>query len=693
MYETSSKLNEIILLNRQLRNFLSMKGGGRQDLLDFKKKLNDHINYIIIVFITSCVVLIYFCSSIPTKKMLIGGGLIDNISKRESSFLDQFYELIDYISEYMSGIHEDLLEKTKESGGPVIDKLNNITNSLGSITFDLLWITPIPPFFPPFIPFIIIILLIFYACSNYILDRKLYLPCWGCSKGSIFFKCMPGTGKGSISCTIYTELLNKIKMIIRQFKYIGDLLNTFTNSVKTAINSVLYLVKHISDWVSDAFGQSIGKIFDALNFLKHINIPDNWGFNLGEFLICPDFSTKGNACIYNANGSLRIEHGNNPLFKIFWKMIRIILEVPPNVPKFPFGGGEKLKLEEFKQPKINQPKGEKHNVDTKIKPSSKKPITSDKKNIIYENLLKVLIKIDLNPIKWLATLFNLVVDAINLVIKQILKLFQLVLVFIFSLIVKCAKILTDALGKLFNQVLRPLDEVAKIAAQLPKQIYKCIKAIFDIGFFTLIIHYFYIILLSMFPFLKFFQSFIIVLTLIIFILSILIICPMIGAYCAFFKPYNYARGIFEQIYTQFIYIIKNYDKGIQISIEFLQDQGITKEIHNYINNMNTSYKYVSGVIIIVIIIVIILNIFTNINRKFLIFVKDLLYDRYANKFKGIINKYKYYKMKQIEKDQEDEQQSNTSINTNENNLFLNKINIIKNLNINNLDLNNLKKFI
>ena len=38
MYETSSKLNEIILLNRQLRNFLSMKGGGRQDLLDFKNK-------------------------------------------------------------------------------------------------------------------------------------------------------------------------------------------------------------------------------------------------------------------------------------------------------------------------------------------------------------------------------------------------------------------------------------------------------------------------------------------------------------------------------------------------------------------------------------------------------------------------------------------------------------------------------
>ena len=530
--------------------------------------------------------------------------------------------------------------------------------------------------------------MIFYVCSNYILDRKLYLPCWGCSEGTIFFKCMPGTGKGSISCTIYTELLNKIKMIIRQFKYIGDLLNIFTNAISTAINSVLYLVQNIANWVSDAFGQSLGKIFNALNFLKHINIPDNWGFNLGEFLICPDFSTKGNDCIYNKDGSLRAEHGNNPLFKIFWKMIRIILEIPPNVPKFPFGGGEKLKLKGLKQPEIKQPEGKKHDVNTKTKASSKKPVAPDKKNIIYENLLKVLIKIDINPIKWLAALFNLIVDAINIVIKQILKLFELILSFIFSLIVKFAKILTDALGKLFNQLLRPLDEVARIAAKLPKQIYKCIKAIFDIGFFTLIIHYFYMILVSMFPFLKFLQSFIIVLTLIIFILSILIVCPMIGAYCAFFKPYNYARGVFEQIYAQFIYILKNYDKGIQSSIEFLQDQGISKEIHNYINNMKTSYKYVSAGIIIVIIIVIILNSFTNINRKFLIFVKDLLYDRYEDKFKGIINKYKYYKMKKIEKDQEEEQEANTNINTNENNLFLNKINIIKNV-----DLNQLKKLI
>ena len=30
MYETSSKLNEILVLNRQLRNYLSMKGGSKK---------------------------------------------------------------------------------------------------------------------------------------------------------------------------------------------------------------------------------------------------------------------------------------------------------------------------------------------------------------------------------------------------------------------------------------------------------------------------------------------------------------------------------------------------------------------------------------------------------------------------------------------------------------------------------------
>ena len=99
-------------------------------------------------------------------------------------------------------------------------------------------------------------------------------------------ECMIGTGKGSISCTIYTEFLNTIKMILKQFKFIADFINIIKAAIKEAINSILFLVDNITDWVTDAFTQNIQNIFDALKFLKRLVIPDNWGFNLGEFLIC-----------------------------------------------------------------------------------------------------------------------------------------------------------------------------------------------------------------------------------------------------------------------------------------------------------------------------------------------------------------------------------------------------------------------
>ena len=70
----------------------------------------------------------------------------------------------------------------------------------------------------------IIIVLIIYGVCNFILDRKLYLSCWGCQDGNIVFRCMIGTGKGSIGYTIYTELLNTIKLILKQFKFILILL-------------------------------------------------------------------------------------------------------------------------------------------------------------------------------------------------------------------------------------------------------------------------------------------------------------------------------------------------------------------------------------------------------------------------------------------------------------------------------------
>lgn len=713
MYETSSKLNEILVLNRQLRNYLSMKGGGtRQNLFEFKEKLNKHRYYIFYLFSLCVTTILYLCFSfMPSNKKFIGGQntFKDTISEKIEDVSEYFGELFDVLSEEFFDKYDelkaDLSENIEEVIDPIIDEINENISKIKGIAADILWTTPIGGFLPPAVPLIIIILLIIYGCCNFILDRKFYLPCWGCQDGNIVFKCMPGTGKGSISCTIYTEFLNTIKTILKQFKFIGDFINIIKDAIKKAINSILYIVNHITGWVTDAFSQSIGKIFDALKFLKHMVVPDNWGFNFGEFLICPDFSLKGNDCIYYKNGKLRKEHGKGPLLEAFFKVIRVILEVPPSIPKFPFGGGMKLKTTDLKKPEIKEPGIKKHKINTETKSHSEKPVpvVNDKKDIIYENLLKVLIKIEINPIKWLAALYNLLVDAINLVIDGILTVLKEIISFIFSIITEAAKAITGAMGKLFNQLLVPINEVVAIAGKLPKILFKTIKDIFDIGIFSIISYYFHSMLTNVFPFLNYIKSFMVVITLVIIIMSILIVCPMIGAYYSFFKPYNYVKTTIEGVLDQIKYTFKNAKNFQKTIINFVNSLEFAEELNKQLNNMKDSYKYATGGVIVVIIIFIILNMFTNVNRQFLKIIRNIIYNNYKGKYADIRKKFASYKLdkiinesnemkgisknfdtiKKIRKEELDKKSQEKS-NNNYNFSVLDRIDSIKNLNINQL---------
>tara|TARA_B100001121_G_C18680971_1_gene618520 strand:- start:396 stop:2354 length:1959 start_codon:yes stop_codon:yes gene_type:complete len=647
----------------------------------------------------------------PSNKKFIGGQntFKDNINEKMEEVSEYFSDLFDVLSEKFfdkyDELKEDLSDNIEEVIDPIIDKINDGINSIKKVVSNILWTMPIAGFLPPAIPLIIIILLIIYGCCNFILDRKFYLPCWGCQDGNIVFKCMPGTGKGSISCTIYTEFLNTIKTILKQFKFIGDFINIIKNAIKEAINSILYIVNHITGWVTDAFSQSIGKIFDALKFLTHMIVPDNWGFNFGEFLICPDFSLKGNDCIYYKNGKLRKEHGKGPLLEAFFKVIRVILEVPPSIPKFPFGGGMKLETTDLKKPGIEEPGIKKHKIKTPTKSHSEKPVpvVNDKKDIIYENLLKVLIKIEINPIKWLAAIYNLLVDAINLVIDGILTVLKEIMTFVFSIITEAAKALTGAMGKLFNQLLVPINEVVAIAGKLPKILFKTIKDIFDIGIFSIISYYFHSMLTNVFPFLKYIKSFMIVITLVIIIMSILIVCPMIGAYYSFFKPYNYVKTTIEGVIDQIKYTFKNAKNFQKTIINFVNSLKFAEELNKQLNDMKDSYKYASGGVIVVIIIFIILNMFTNVNRQFLKFIRNIIYNNYKGKYTDIRKKFASYKLnkiinesnemkgisknfdtiKRIRKEELDKKSQEKS-NNNYNFSILDRIDSIKNLNINEL---------
>ena len=668
MYETSSKLKEIIILNRLLRNSLSMKGGSN-DLLNFKEKLEKHKYYSFYLFmITSCIILYLSHRNIYNKNKLIGGSLnnndniLENIKKIKSKILSEINKNYLIIVRIIDDFHEQILKQTRSAAGPLIDSVNVAIKNGKSIVYTVLqqvWI--IPGYVPPVIPLILGLSILTYLICLFILDAKLYLPCWGCQESTSFFKCIPGTGKGSISCDIYTEFLNKIKWILSQFRFIKTLGKGLIDAIKITMNSVFYLLDNIFGWAYKAFSSSIGKIFDVLEFLKPISIPDNWGFNFGEFLICPNFSTKGYDCIYQKNGLLREWHGNNPLFQIFWKVIRVILEVPPSIPKFPLGGGSKLNLKYLKKEKLEQPKIEKVEVNTKIDHVSKKEVPDNKKDIVYEHLLRALIKIDINPIKWLAALFNLLIKAINGTLKGIIYVLKQIIMFAFKLVKMAVSALAMVLGRVFNELLKPLKTVGEIAMVLPKILYKSIKRILNLGIPTLIIHYFYSLLTKAFPFLRKLESFIIVLTLIIMILSILIICPLIGAYGGFIQ-------FFYDIYTSYKDIIKNpinilykVNGMFNAFIDYLKQY---KELYNtidYIQNMKEVYKYLSIVFIVILVVFIILNMFTNVNKNVLQLIAVLIYNDQKNKFNSIRSNYMKFKLETLQKE-EDEYNKYSSVN-------------------------------
>ena len=62
---------------------------------------------------------------------------------------------------------------------------------------------------------IIVVILVYLILKA----RIIHLPCFGCSEGSWWYRCFPGTGKGSAGCLAYqtsTEVITKIEQTAKQ---------------------------------------------------------------------------------------------------------------------------------------------------------------------------------------------------------------------------------------------------------------------------------------------------------------------------------------------------------------------------------------------------------------------------------------------------------------------------------------------
>ena len=180
-----------------------------------------------------------------------------------------------------------------------------------------------------------ILLLILILFLILIIDFGLYVPCGGCQPDGRYLKCMPGTGKNSLTCSAITNVLKVISAISGVLTKIKNQIRTIKRKIKSGLYTLIDLLKIVKDFIIDILGFPLDMLYDFFNFMKFLNI-GNWGFNLGGLLI----GGNDKNAIYEKSGKLKDKHGSNIFLEVFFKIIRILLETP-KVPKLEwpsFGG-------------------------------------------------------------------------------------------------------------------------------------------------------------------------------------------------------------------------------------------------------------------------------------------------------------------------------------------------------------------
>lgn len=570
MSNVSKNINEIHLLNKQLDYLLSMKGGGKiNNIKNFKKKIENHKKYLFVVFIITCSVIIYNCIKhtgftgftffTNSNKKMIGGE--KDCLKLQNFLID---EKTDGIYQNIVKMGMDLIYKIRPPIREGVKSANVGLSSMYSLVNRILYRSPVVPFPmpPPFmlcpIPLIygiIWYLSIIYLICNAVLSGNIYIPCFGCQEDGVWYTCMPGTGKNSITCKLLTEIYDKLKIVISQFGKIKLILIEIKKLINITIKGIIFLIKLIYNILMKLFDLDFTGIFSIIDLLSTPSAADNWGVNLGKYLICSNSSEEGMDCIYKKNGELKDNHGKNNFLNIFWKAVKFFLELPE---PFPNLDGVKEVAEELKE------------ID--------KLITGGfDKDSVYKALLETLVMNEINPVKWILQAFIKIIKKLNVVFKFMLNILTKSLQFIVKIFKTMFGALINLLYKLIKEILVPLDDFGEMVLVIPKKIYSVIKKIYKIGPHIFIIHAFYNILIEIFPFLDDVRAFTILIGLIIVVLTILIGCPIIGCYY-----YVYKFGIDVQKF--FKNNINNLLKGSDCDNILENDNKINKGIYDIIDD-------------------------------------------------------------------------------------------------------------
>lgn len=542
MSSINNTVKEIVLLDKQLHNKLKITGGSKDNLNNFSSKIKKNkksifITSIVTITVLHIIVIIKLIKS-NTNNEIIGGNINEMIGGN--------------IDNVMIGGKDALVESVKNNFKS-ITSINGLLLALKSV-YDLVnnfmgaqftLITKMIPFSIKYninisyyliiILSLIISIIIFYV-FNYIIDRKITIPCSGCSESTIWFKCLPGTGKGSLVCSIQKAitkvLLSIYKIIKAQVDLLISLLKTIEPIIKNIINLVSNFMINVEGVISIDF--SFFKLLEnPIPSIPTASIP---GVSIGKLLLCEGYPiiryNNVNNCIYS-NGKLKDEIGNGPILRTIFKILRIIVRVPDPPPfDFKFSGGS------------NQ-------------------------DIIFTTLLESIAPLDLNPIKLIATFINILIKTISLLMKVIISALKATLSLMMTFLRNTLNGVVEQIESIVNFVIQPVFIVTSIILGIPKKLFKIVTLVNKVGLGNIML---YNLFGGMLETIQDPILFGVMLTTIIITLTVLIVCPYIGIMYNSLSYTKYFIGLKIRILT----FIFSYLKEKQLNL-FTLIQKIIKE--------------------------------------------------------------------------------------------------------------------
>ena len=626
MISLQNDIEEITLLNKHINQQLILKGGTTNDIKNIYDKNKTHCFWI--SFITTWLILYnvykynysHIISKYPISNSFIGGASTNDYDY----YVDQLSDTFIYIDQF-----NDLFAMGRMLIRMGLGRMSGVIYRVTLPRRFLIW------------TIINIVLLIFLLVASPIIENGMYVPCFGCNKSTKIFKCLPGTGHGSIGCSVYKKILMFFSNIFNWIIEIKDFIRGFISFIKKSTHKIKSLISIIYKKLLNIIKAPTDLLNELIKKgLPLLNIDSNFEVDIGKILLGETYCDTRD-CIYEKDGKIK-EHGSNLFFKTLFWILKEILYLPDPFPRLDWSlsGGEINKLsnkdikiiKQYKNENVNDKKQklleqtikydsmtlnninkqlsilkdrisrpEFYDESRKYKETQNKSreyynkkykLLKDKykvqilqlekqktlleenlktknndydRNILYINFIKLLTKIKFNPIENIAYMVNKIIIIANKILQTII--IQPLSIIVNSVISVCSYVINTMISILKNtilkEILKPIKNILPKIKTIPITIYKLYTWISEVGISNFILYGFIETIQSQIGNI---MPYIAIIIIACIILTILIICPLIGLYSQISNIF-YIIIVIQKIISSIIFYINEYINNMKEDID------------------------------------------------------------------------------------------------------------------------------